>query len=974
MLSLVSTEECNSRVHITKETLKCLDGDYEVEEGKGADRNSYLKDHQIETYLIVPGDTYRPHKKSRNRLQVNGNISKELRMMGHGSVQKNTSKFGFGDSAECNKDPEDEVNEYLMRAIDARSIDHLRAEHCQSVLLSFKDHSLEKKYASEPDRMLSVYFYCSFVVMLGTTAMRLIVFQPNLLNMAISSLALGIMMLIALLVACHELNLNFPIGIKRFSLRIHRNRLLSQCFAFCTVSLIALTNVLSMLQEVAYNELLFYNNMKTYSNFTLDLLANITGVYTVVSAKPTETHFHCDYFLAINTFLLLTLLSMMTCATYQVLRIMLKLILLFFASAFYSGLTVYLYARKEIKLTLDNEETLLRYIIDSIFLFAFMLALIFHSHQTEATYRLDFIWKLQATEEKEDMEHLQAYNRKLLENILPVHVAEHFLSRDKNIDDLYHEQCDSVCILFASIPNFSEFYVELEGNNEGVECLRLLNEIIADFDELLSEERFRYIEKIKSTGATYMAASGLTANTCDKVNFRHVTAMADYSLQLFEKIEEVNMHSFNNFRMRVGINIGPVVAGVIGARKPQYDIWGNAVNVASRMDSTGLVDHIQVTQEIYQILDTRGYELTCRGSVNVKGKGSMITYFLKAKLPQTEPIATTPVVVANATTIPITAAQSCIAATTTTATTVSNVNESIPNSLPLHATNPASDVATIKQSTAPFSKQTSSNAGSEDLSPDIDLNSNMHSLTAQRRKSLCRQHNISSSFGTTASSTGITPSMSNSSSVVTIGNVPAITKNSSSIENSADGGSKTNFLPRTYVDDFKDELTTEKPTLKDSIENLEILLKNNISLSDLSNKQQLNLRTTETTKNLIKKDTIVNFKTETISRRKRKSITTITTTTTRLSHSDSKTQKSKFETANIPDVLDSVKQRSCDGQNSSEWQQKSSLEPQRSPIKSSQSMSPIGLSTEVFVLPNSRSMIVIGSASSNAFLLQDVST
>lgn len=75
--------------------------------------------------------------------------------------------------------------------------------------------------------------------------------------------------------------------------------------------------------------------------------------------------------------------------------------------------------------------------------------------------------------------------------------------------ELYHEQCESVCVMFASIPNFSEFYVELEGNNEGVECLRLLNEIIADFDEILAEEQFRYIEKIKSTGATYMAASGL---------------------------------------------------------------------------------------------------------------------------------------------------------------------------------------------------------------------------------------------------------------------------------------------------------------------------------------------------------------------------------------------------------------------------------------------------------------------------------
>ncbi|CAG9768346.1 unnamed protein product [Ceutorhynchus assimilis] len=251
-------------------------------------------------------------------------------------------------------------------------------------------------------------------------------------------------------------------------------------------------------------------------------------------------------------------------------------------------------------------------------------------------------------EEKEDMEHLEAYNRKLLANILPVHVAEHFLNTEKNNDELYHEQCDFVCIMFASIPNFSEFYVELEGNNEGVECLRLLNEIIADFDEILSEDQFKYIEKIKSTGATYMAASGkdnlniqidfltftvsgLTQNTCDMQGYRHVTAMADYALRLKEQLQEVNEHSFNNFRARIGINVGPVVAGVIGARKPQYDIWGNAVNVASRMDSTGICDKIQVTKEVYQILSTKGFVLSCRGTIEVKGKGSMETYFLEGK-------------------------------------------------------------------------------------------------------------------------------------------------------------------------------------------------------------------------------------------------------------------------------------------------------------------------------------------------------
>lgn len=131
--------------------------------------------------------------------------------------------------------------------------------------------------------------------------------------------------------------------------------------------------------------------------------------------------------------------------------------------------------------------------------------------------------------------------------------------------------------MFASIPNFPEFYVELESNNEGVECLRLLNEIIADFDEILGEDQFKYIEKIKSTGSTYMAASGemsfqsqvtnvtlsqssfntfsskgLTKATCDMKNFNHVTAMADYALRLREQLDYVNEHSFNNFKIRIG--------------------------------------------------------------------------------------------------------------------------------------------------------------------------------------------------------------------------------------------------------------------------------------------------------------------------------------------------------------------------------------------------------------------------------------
>lgn len=84
------------------------------------------------------------------------------------------------------------------------------------------------------------------------------------------------------------------------------------------------------------------------------------------------------------------------------------------------------------------------------------------------------------------MEELQAYNRRLLHNILPKDVAAHFLARERRNDELYYQSCECVAVMFASIANFSEFYVELEANNEGVECLRLLNEIIADFDEVLA--------------------------------------------------------------------------------------------------------------------------------------------------------------------------------------------------------------------------------------------------------------------------------------------------------------------------------------------------------------------------------------------------------------------------------------------------------------------------------------------------------
>lgn len=188
--------------------------------------------------------------------------------------------------------------------------------------------------------------------------------------------------------------------------------------------------------------------------------------------------------------------------------------------------------------------------------------------------------------------------------------------------------------MFASVPQFKEFYSESSANRDGLECLRFLNEIISDFDELLSKPKFCSVEKIKTIGSTYMAAAGLTNTPVEdetkkvEMSYSHVRSMVEFAIALMAKLELINTHSFNSFKLRIGINHGPVIAGVIGAHKPQYDIWGNTVNVASRMDSTGLLDKIQVTEETSQMVESVGYTVTLRGVIDVKGKGKLTTYFV----------------------------------------------------------------------------------------------------------------------------------------------------------------------------------------------------------------------------------------------------------------------------------------------------------------------------------------------------------
>ncbi|XP_055845883.1 adenylyl cyclase 78C isoform X2 [Episyrphus balteatus] len=266
-----------------------------------------------------------------------------------------------------------------------------------------------------------------------------------------------------------------------------------------------------------------------------------------------------------------------------------------------------------------------------ILLAVFLVMVTYHARLVEVTSRLDFIWKEQAEKELTNMKSNRFLNDTLIKNILPDHVAAYYLS-DERTDELYSNMHSLCGVMFASIPNFQDFYSEDIDN--GKACIRILNEIICDFDALLEEERFASIEKIKTVGATYMAASGLNSKHLlerGETSEDSVCDLVEFAMAMKQKLEEINKEAFNNFQLRVGISSGPLVSGVIGARKPVYDIWGNTVNVASRMDSTGVIWKIQVPSTTADLIKTKGYTCVLRGEINVKGKGIMTTYFVHPK-------------------------------------------------------------------------------------------------------------------------------------------------------------------------------------------------------------------------------------------------------------------------------------------------------------------------------------------------------
>ncbi|MBD2058553.1 response regulator [Oculatella sp. FACHB-28] len=216
---------------------------------------------------------------------------------------------------------------------------------------------------------------------------------------------------------------------------------------------------------------------------------------------------------------------------------------------------------------------------------------------------------------EEELRQARRATEQLLLNILPQKIAERLKrGQAQVIADNFAE----VTILFADIVNFTPYSAQVPP----VQLVRLLNQIFSTFDQLVEQYR---LEKVKTVGDAYIAVGGLP-----QVKPDHAEAIADLALAMQQAIAQFHRDTGDSFCLRIGINTGPVVAGVIGTKKFSYDLWGDTVNVASRMESEGVADKIQVTEVTYNALREK-YILKPRGSIRIKGRGEMMTYWLLGK-------------------------------------------------------------------------------------------------------------------------------------------------------------------------------------------------------------------------------------------------------------------------------------------------------------------------------------------------------
>lgn len=647
------------RVHISQSTFNCLKGEFEVEPGDGGSRCEYLKEKSITTYLIlVP-------KQPLNKNGINGVKLSLTSSHGNSPLLINTKECNGSINTTCTtpdegeeldtrvvnpsfpnprrrlrlrdlaervidaKQNEQELNNLLNEALlERETVQALKGKYTYRLSMRFINPEMETRFSVEKEKQSGAAFSCSCVVLLFTAIVEILI-DPILIANYVTFVVGEILLLILTICSLAAIFPRvFPKKLVAFSTWIDRTRWARNTWAMSAIFILTMADIVDML---------------SCQQFYLTTSANKTA-----TAPPLGSEGRCmenpKYYSYIAVLALIATIMLVQVSH------MVKLTLMVMITASVGVVNIYAWSY-----IFDNYDrtrfnsylvTLVptKYAM-TVMIFIMMLSFYYFARHVEKLARTLFLWKIDVHDQKEKVYDMRRWNEALVTNMLPEHVARHFLGSKKRDEELYSQSYDEIGVMFASIPNFSDFYTEESINNGGIECLRFLNEIISDFDALLDDQQFRCITKIKTIGSTYMAASGVTPDSStngysstikkeevsDKERWQHLADLADFALSMKVTLMNINYQSFNNFMLRIGLNKGPVLAGVIGARKPHYDIWGNSVNVASRMESTGVMGNIQVVEDTRDILKEYGFRFVRRGPIYVKGKGELLTFFMKGR-------------------------------------------------------------------------------------------------------------------------------------------------------------------------------------------------------------------------------------------------------------------------------------------------------------------------------------------------------
>jgi adenylate cyclase len=632
------------QIHVTRETLDLLDNKYRYIPGHGRTRNEILKKYNIETFFIVPNEKHseehvtedrpiynRRHSAGQRRLTGNKSSFQVQRSISDNLAVGSRRRIMFVDDNLYNyKETLGKADEWMDEAIKKMPVGiydrwHMR-KNLNPVCLTFNNIWWELPFLKQPDPLFKFYIGCTFLVLLGMFAIHCLGLRSSH-SLPWIGYGITVGLILALLPFTWTAYIwnklkdrleeqdNIPEPSNRFLCFLYQTSLKVVGSAIIRTVLylvvcVGLT-VCTMLELIGRGP----TNRKTGNNTT--------------SAEPT------DYF---EPWHLTQICSLTLMMTFLFLRIhfQLKFILSLLIVLIYSC-GVFLLSPE---LFQDGEswnpqlDAKVAHILSITYL---TLTLHFMDRQAEYMNRLNYKWKRQLSQERKDVTTTNMVNRFLLENILPVHVAEWFLDTNRDHDELYHEEYDTVAVMFASLTEYSLWDDDsVEGTNE-LKSIKIFNQIICDFDKLLFDESFKQVEKIKVAGWTYMAACGLDPGRRDSANSLNMASYSDHVVLVLTRfaasmmgvLQHINNETFQTFKLRVGISHGRVTAGVIGVHKPHYDIWGHSVNMASRMESTGEPGKIQVTENTATVLQELGIDCTCRGEIKIKSMTELVTtYFV----------------------------------------------------------------------------------------------------------------------------------------------------------------------------------------------------------------------------------------------------------------------------------------------------------------------------------------------------------